>query len=407
MASISENDKPSLPRPAAARELPTVAHVHAAFLPPTEHWICRLTAGVCGFRHIALSARRTAGHLPACDHVRHLSHGLEAPAAERHSPSRSRRYRAAFRIAYAGGLPAAALRKLAAEEIQPDVVHVHFGDVAWRWRRLISRLDAAVVVSFYGYDYATLPRLDQRWRDRLAWVFAKADLLIAEGPHAAGRLVDLGADEAKVRVVNLGTGIPPAPALPPPLGRHFLQVATLKEKKGQLDTLAAFNRLAADHPDARLTLVGGDNGSAYAKTVRDAADASAYAARIRWRPFVPAAELPTLFAEADYFVQPSVTAADGDSEGGAPVALLDAQAYGLPVIVSDHCDLPFVSADLGWNRPVPAGDVEALNRAMAVGLGRTKAQRLRDREQTRAFAAASLDVRRWSAVLEEAYRSLI
>ena len=39
---------------------------------------------------------------------------------------------------------------------------------------------------------------------------------------------------------------------------------------------------------------------------------------------------------ADIFVHPSVIAADGDSEGGAPTTILEAQAYGLPIIASTH-----------------------------------------------------------------------
>ena len=385
---------------------PTVLHVHAAFLPPTEHWICRLTADVRDFRHLALSTRVSPAVPRACSHVRHLRHGLEAIAAERHHPSRLRRYRAALQLAYAGGVPAAALRVLAAERLAPDIVHVHFGDVAWRWRRLLVRLDAAVVVSFYGYDYATLPRLDARWRERLQWVFAKADLLIAEGPHAAQRLVGLGAEPGKVSVVSLGTALPEESSAKPP-GAHFLQVATLTEKKGQVFTLAAFERVAATHPDARLTLVGGDDGGAYAKTVHDAIEASAYADRISALDFVAGEDLPAVFAKADYFVQPSITAADGDSEGGAPVALLDAQAHGLPVIVSDDCDLPFVTAALGWNAPVPAGDAEALAATMTAALTRTEAQRYEDRMRTRRFVEEGFDVRRWSESLQALYASLL
>lgn len=44
--------------------------------------------------------------------------------------------------------------------------------------------------------------------------------------------------------------------------------------------------------------------------------------------------------EADIFIHPSVTAADGDSEGGAPTTILEAQAMGMPVISSYHADIP-------------------------------------------------------------------
>jgi colanic acid/amylovoran biosynthesis glycosyltransferase len=45
---------------------------------------------------------------------------------------------------------------------------------------------------------------------------------------------------------------------------------------------------------------------------------------------------------ADIFLQPSIKAANGDSEGGAPTTLLEAQAQGLPVISTNHADIPYV-----------------------------------------------------------------
>jgi colanic acid/amylovoran biosynthesis glycosyltransferase len=49
-------------------------------------------------------------------------------------------------------------------------------------------------------------------------------------------------------------------------------------------------------------------------------------------------------ATAHLGLYPSRTAPNGDSEGGAPVTLAEAQWLGVPAIVSDHDDLPFVAA---------------------------------------------------------------
>lgn len=42
---------------------------------------------------------------------------------------------------------------------------------------------------------------------------------------------------------------------------------------------------------------------------------------------------------------PSMTASNGDNEGGAPKILLEMQASGLPVIASRHADIPNVVLD--------------------------------------------------------------
>jgi colanic acid/amylovoran biosynthesis glycosyltransferase len=44
--------------------------------------------------------------------------------------------------------------------------------------------------------------------------------------------------------------------------------------------------------------------------------------------------------KADIFIHPSVTASDGDSEGGAPTSILEAQAMGMPIISTTHADIP-------------------------------------------------------------------
>lgn len=44
-------------------------------------------------------------------------------------------------------------------------------------------------------------------------------------------------------------------------------------------------------------------------------------------------------------LQKSIIVQNGDTEGGAPVAILEAQATGLPVISSYHADIPEVVVD--------------------------------------------------------------
>jgi len=39
-------------------------------------------------------------------------------------------------------------------------------------------------------------------------------------------------------------------------------------------------------------------------------------------------------------MSPSVTAEDGDTEGGLPVTLIEMAASGMPVVTTDHCDIP-------------------------------------------------------------------
>jgi colanic acid/amylovoran biosynthesis glycosyltransferase len=63
--------------------------------------------------------------------------------------------------------------------------------------------------------------------------------------------------------------------------------------------------------------------------------------------------------EADIFLLPSVTGADGDMEG-IPVALMEAMAVGIPVVSTVHSGIPELieSGESGWL--VPENDATAL-----------------------------------------------
>jgi colanic acid/amylovoran biosynthesis glycosyltransferase len=52
-----------------------------------------------------------------------------------------------------------------------------------------------------------------------------------------------------------------------------------------------------------------------------------------------------MLLEHHVFLSPSITARDGDSEGGAPVAIVEAEATGMPVVATVHADIPEVVVD--------------------------------------------------------------
>jgi len=64
--------------------------------------------------------------------------------------------------------------------------------------------------------------------------------------------------------------------------------------------------------------------------------------------------------KAHIYIQPSVTAQNGDSEGGAPTTLLEAQAAGVPVLSTYHADIPEVVVDGKSGFLVPERDSNAL-----------------------------------------------
>jgi colanic acid/amylovoran biosynthesis glycosyltransferase len=67
-------------------------------------------------------------------------------------------------------------------------------------------------------------------------------------------------------------------------------------------------------------------------------------------------------------IHPSVTASDGDSEGGAPTILLEAQAIGTPIVTTRHADIPYVVPEGPGVWLCDEHDVDALGRSLVSAL---------------------------------------
>lgn len=119
----------------------------------------------------------------------------------------------------------------------------------------------------------------------------------------------------------------------------LVQVATITEKKGYLDTLEAFNIALKNCPGMHLTIAGERYDRQLVSRMQQFIKANGLESYVTWLDFIPHHALPQFFSEADVFIHPSHYTASRDCEGG-PVSILEAQATGLPVISTTHFDIP-------------------------------------------------------------------
>jgi colanic acid/amylovoran biosynthesis glycosyltransferase len=223
------------------------------------------------------------------------------------------------------------------------VLHAHFGYTGHQVLSLRRRTGLPLVTSFYGVDASRLGR-HPVWRTRYRELFAEGERFLAEGPFLRARLVELGCPPAKTALQPIALDPARYPFRergPKTRGEpvRVLFCASFLEKKGLPYALRAVARVREEHPTVELALAGDGPG-------RDAADVEidrlGLSNAVRRLGFVSHARMIEEMNAADLFIQPSVTAADGNDEGGAPTTILEAQACGLPVLATHHADIPNV-----------------------------------------------------------------
>jgi len=162
----------------------------------------------------------------------------------------------------------------------------------------------------------------------------------------AERVQGLGCPPEKLHVVRMPADAAALRGCEGPKADGFLccLAGRFIEKKGFDVGIRAFARGLGDRADARLLIAGG--GELEPELRRVAADAGV-AGRVDWAGRLPFRDFMAAIGRAHVGLYPSRTAANGDSEGGAPVTLIEAQWLGVPSVVSSHDDLPFVAAPDG------------------------------------------------------------
>ncbi|MCB1864050.1 MAG: glycosyltransferase [Chromatiales bacterium] len=296
--------------------------------------------------------------------------------------------------------------RLAPHILDSDCVYIH--EIWDPILRVTAKLAAQA-----GVPYAVAPhgQLDpwslrqKRTKKRLALALSYRSML----EHAAF-LHALNADEVRgfaplslsspVRVIPNGIfleEIEPLPARGRFRAQHselgddpfVLFLSRLHYKKG-LDLLApAFARALAVHPRLRLVVAGPDGG-ARAAFERQIVDLG-IDGRVHLVGAIYGAEKFEVLVDAACFCLPS-------RQEGFSVAITEALACGVPVVVSEACHFPEV-AETGAGRVVPL-DIDAVAAALieiagdgglANAMGRAGAALVRERYQWPTIARATLD----------------
>ncbi len=229
------------------------------------------------------------------------------------------------------------------------VLHSHFGPGGWADLGHARRMGVRHVVTFYGFDVNHLPLSDPVWYARYREMFAAVDLVLCEGPYFAGSVAALGCPTHKIKVQHLGVEVGGIRFEPrhwqPGTMLRILIAGAFMEKKGIPYALEALGELQREVP-LEITLFGDANQQPRNQQekcrILATIERCGLNGRVRLLGFRPHAELFQQAYQHHVFVSPSVTAADGDTEGGAPMTIIEMLATGMPVVSTLHCDIPGV-----------------------------------------------------------------
>ncbi len=314
----------------------TVAHSVYQWLPLTENWIHRQAESQKRYTSIILASQLTLSY----PHFGELYASDNLP----------------FICRFANKI----LRGLTDRDVFKDsilsrydnvLLHSHFGPTGWSDIHLRNK--KRHITRFYGYDIDKLPNTQPIWQERYKVLFERCTAFLVEGPFMKQSLVKRGCPPEKIYVHALGTDVERIPYKQRHLnGRlKILMAGRFTEKKGMVYAIEgiakAYNDLQCK--DMAVTIIGDSDGSEqsekYKTLMMDLISENKIDHIIHWVGMKSYEEMMQIALDHNLFLNPSVTAADGDCEGGYPVVLLDMLASGMPVASTVHCDIPEVISD--------------------------------------------------------------
>lgn len=248
-----------------------------------------------------------------------------------------------------------------------DLVHTHFADVGCFYMDIFQENNIPFVTSFYGWDYERLPFVQPKYNQLYKALFTKATGIICEGKNGKNLLTKKGCENHKVHVCRLGIATESSKKIKRTKNKNQLklvQIASFTEKKGYPYTVAAFIEALKTAPNMTLCLVGKYEEDNIRKKIRDQVATLGLEDKIIIKEGINYDELASFLGDYDVFIHPSCHTAKKDCEGGAPIVLLDAQATGMPVISTRHCDIPEEVLENKTGILVPEKNEQALAEAI-------------------------------------------
>jgi len=302
-----------------------------------------------------------------------------------------------FLLKSAGRAPRRWLRAIA--DTQPAVLHAHFGSSALPASRIAKALGIPLVVTYHGMDITVRAKTEAE-AERRRRAFTAADRVIAVSRFIADALRAAGCPDDRILLHYIGVDTQKfTPSAAPRAAHEVLFVGRLVDKKGVIHLVRAMAIVRRTVPEATLTIAG--DGPLREGLAREA---EALKVPATFLGVQTPEQVQQLMRRAAVLAGPSIADHRGNAEG-LPITFLEAQASGLPLVVSTSGGTGegVVHGSTGYL--FAPGDEAALAGHLTALLG-DAALRARMSAAAREHMVAHFDLRTQTAALERMYGEL-
>jgi len=240
-----------------------------------------------------------------------------------------------------------------------NCVLAEYGITAAESLKIVKHLQLPLIVHFHGFD-ASIKNLIDTYKEKYKSVFNYASGVIVVSSKMQSDLISLGCPKQKIIINPCGPNDSFFKIVPDYKNLQFISVGRFVEKKAPYLTIFSFKKVVEQFPSAKLIMVGtGD----LLNICKDLVHCLKLDNNIEFRGICTPVEVKELFKKSLAFVQHSITAENGDSEG-TPVAVLEAQAASLPVIATLHAGIQDVVINNESGFLVEEKDIERMAQNM-------------------------------------------
>ncbi|MCI0595790.1 MAG: glycosyltransferase [candidate division Zixibacteria bacterium] len=290
------------------------------------------------------------------------------------------------------------LVKKLAKELKPDILHAHYA-TSYGFLGALGRF-RPLVISSWGMDVLGFPETSPFHRRLLRWSLSRADAVCATSHQLAEATKKYLPKEKKTTVTPFGVD--------PQVFRSSSNdripgvtigiAKTLEPKYGVEYLIRAFALVHKKIPTIRLLIIG--KGYLQIGLQKLAAELQ-LSEKIEFVGRVPHKDVPNWLGKIDVFVNPSVH--ESETFG---VAVVEASAMEIPVVVSRVGGLPEVVQDGVTGFLVPPKDVNALAEKIEL-LASDENLRRRMGKAGREFVKKNYDWNENAKIMERLYDSLV